>query len=221
MFLLTAIATAFSLLPATLTLITTFLVAILFPLIAAIILGILELTTSVVTSTESVTLLILSPPILLFPFKLVGAIGSPVLEIAGVVLAPALFPFQVLLVFAAGVLSFILEFKALYTFLATGATLGLLTGTVLHVTTSLLFPFLGLDSAPTPAAESEPRPVLHTRITRPVIRAPGKSSLAKHPPILRKHVADGPDGDVRPRRVRFKFEDSGVQNGAPASPIVH
>lgn len=111
MFLLTAIATAFSLLPATLTLITTFLVAILFPLIAAIILGILELTTSVVTSTESVTLLILSPPILLFPFKLVGAIGSPVLEIAGVVLAPALFPFQVLLVFAAGVLSFILEFK--------------------------------------------------------------------------------------------------------------
>lgn len=111
MFLFSALASLFSIFPATLTLFITFVTAILFPAIAAIILGILELTTNIVTSSESVLVLVFSPPILLFPIKLVSAVGNPVFEAASLILAPALFPFQALLVFAAAVLSFVFEFK--------------------------------------------------------------------------------------------------------------
>lgn len=45
------------------------------------------------------------------------------------------------------------------------------------------------------------------RVTHPVPRPPRKSSLKRHPPVLRKHVPDGADGDVRPRRVKFRLAD--------------
>ena len=111
MFLLAPLLALFSVVPATVALFTTFLTVILFPLFAAIVLGILELTTNIVVSSETVALLIFSPPVLLFPIKVARAVGNPVLDVALTVFAPALFPFQALLVFAAGILSFVFEFK--------------------------------------------------------------------------------------------------------------
>lgn len=111
--------------------------------------------------------------------------------------------------------------------LATAATVGLAAGILLHLTTSLLSSVLGLGPDPTPSPakqEQQPsRPVLHTSPSQPqpVVRPPKKASLGKrHPPVLRKHVPDGPDGDARPRKVKVRF-DSGRQNGALESSGIH
>ena len=111
MFLLTALSAIFSLLPAAVSLLAALVTAIILPFIAAVVLGILELTTNIVTSSESVLLLILSPPILLFPVKLVRAVSNPLTDVAAVVFAPALFPLRALLVCVAAALSFVFEFK--------------------------------------------------------------------------------------------------------------
>ena len=108
---LAPLISVFSLVPATFTLLVTVATAILFPLVAAVVLGILELTTNIVTSSETVLLLLFSPPILLFPVKLARSIGRPVVHVSQVVLAPALFPFQAFVVCAATVVSFLFEFK--------------------------------------------------------------------------------------------------------------
>lgn len=105
------LTTLLSVIPSLFALAAGLLTAILIPVLTATILGILELVTGVVSSTESVLLLILSPPILLFPLKLVRAIGTPVVEGGLVVFAPAVYPFQALALCLGGVLSFVFEFK--------------------------------------------------------------------------------------------------------------
>lgn len=100
-----------SLIPSLFALAAGLLTAILIPILTATILGILELVTAVVSSTESVLLLILSPPILFFPLKVVRTLGTPVLEGSLVVFAPAVYPLQALALCLGGVLSFVFEFK--------------------------------------------------------------------------------------------------------------
>lgn len=111
MIVFTFLAALVSLITSLFTLTAALFTAILIPLATAIILGILELTTAVVTSTESVLLLIFSPPILLFPLKLVRAVGTPIAEGGSVVFAPVVYPLQALSICVAGVLAFVFEFK--------------------------------------------------------------------------------------------------------------
>jgi len=111
MIVFTFLAALASLVPSLFTLAAALFTAILVPLATAIILGILELTTAVVASTESVLLLIFSPPILLFPLKLVRAVGTPIVEGGSVVLAPVVYPLQALSICVAGALALVLEFK--------------------------------------------------------------------------------------------------------------
>lgn len=111
MTIFTFLTTLLSVIPSLFALAAGLLTAILIPVLTATILGILELVTGVVSSTESVLLLILSPPILLFPLKLVRAVGSPIVEGGLVVFAPAVYPLQALALCLGGVLSFVFEFK--------------------------------------------------------------------------------------------------------------
>lgn len=111
MIVFTFLATLLSLLTPLFTLAAALVTAGLIPFATAVILGILELVTAIVASTESVLLLIFSPPILLFPLKLVRALGTPIVEGGLVVFAPVVYPLQALSICAAGVLAFLFEFK--------------------------------------------------------------------------------------------------------------
>ncbi|SPN97212.1 uncharacterized protein DNG_00726 [Cephalotrichum gorgonifer] len=219
MSLLATLIALVSLIPTSFALVANLITVVLFPLVFALLLGTAELISSILASIESVTLLVLSPPVLLFPFQVLGSIAVPLADLAAVVLAPALYPLQALLVFAAGIASFFLEFK-----LATAAILGLLVGATLHLTSAILSSLLGLDYTPDPdpaPIHSEPKSMLHARITHPVVGPPIiKSSLRRHTPVLRKHTrAHTPDGaaaegGTRPRRVKFSLEDSGFSEAA-------
>lgn len=111
MSLLAALVALVSLIPTSLALIASLFTAVLFPLVFALLLGTAELISSILASIESVTLLVLSPPVLLFPIRVLGGVAAPLADSVSVVLAPALYPFQALLVFFTGIASFFLEFK--------------------------------------------------------------------------------------------------------------